>query len=289
MSSLEEVKPKKIYVSSDAGRNNVEQAEVNLVRDYISNFIYWDCEVLNLYQSANLGCQKCIDYAIKYVFEREDSALILEDDCIPSIPFFNYMKVALKEYEERLDISAISGRNHLNEFNSFSSEAILTDRFFCWGWATWKNRVSNILIDEVVDIGLLDIYRLTSGEQLRTKLFVLQIIGLLKTKQVNSWAYAYDLYFRLNNSYCLVPKLNYINNIGFEGTHSNSWNSDPVHLEEKVIINLEGVCPEYNRDFSVQVNKQECNNILLQFFITLLSWVPGSRKIKRKLGDIINA
>ncbi|MGR5329789.1 hypothetical protein [Photobacterium damselae] len=222
--ALREIKPKKVYLASDGPRVNILQEEliVNDVRDFVVNAIDWPCEIFKLFNENNYGCKVNVDNSIKWFFSKEDSGIILEDDCIPSIAFFDYCNVLLREFKDNKEVGSISGRNELGTFGD--SALIPSTKFVCWGWATWSDRVENFdikygyekKINVKVKSGIIEYLHLSS------------MIGAMNKKQVNSWAFSYDLQFRKKNQICIVPNKNLIRNIGYEGTHSASRVNDDV-------------------------------------------------------------
>jgi hypothetical protein len=52
--------------------------------------IDWKCEVKTLFREKNLGCKYLVREAIDWFFENEKMGIILVDDCLPSLSFFQY-------------------------------------------------------------------------------------------------------------------------------------------------------------------------------------------------------
>ena len=88
---IKKVKPKKLYVACDGSRNTIESKLVNEVREIIKN-ITWPCELKTLFRNNNLGCKLAVSNAIDWFFENEEKGIILEDDCLPHINFFIFVK-----------------------------------------------------------------------------------------------------------------------------------------------------------------------------------------------------
>lgn len=86
------VKPPKLYFASDGPRRNSpdEKSKVFSVRDYVLSQIDWNCDVKTLLRDDNLGCKQAVAGAIDWFFKCEEQGLILEDDCLPSLSFFDF-------------------------------------------------------------------------------------------------------------------------------------------------------------------------------------------------------
>lgn len=139
INAIKKVEPKQIFVIGDGPRQNnpAEIVKVQECRDII-NMVDWDCKVTKIFSDVNLGCMKRIVTGLNIVFENVDKAIILEDDCIPTIDFFKFTEWGLNEFQNDPSIGMISGSNliahkyKINTRNGFSSLINI------WGWATWR-------------------------------------------------------------------------------------------------------------------------------------------------------
>lgn len=82
--AIRKAEPEKLYVAVDGPREgrkeDVEAREkvLTLVKE-----IDWPCIVKYQISETNQGCGRAPANAITWIFENEDRAIILEDDCIP--------------------------------------------------------------------------------------------------------------------------------------------------------------------------------------------------------------
>jgi hypothetical protein len=67
-----------------AKRNNNTE-----IREIVSQ-IDWPCEVQRHYADQNLGLKKRVSSGLDWVFSQVESAIILEDDCLPNQSFFKF-------------------------------------------------------------------------------------------------------------------------------------------------------------------------------------------------------
>ena len=84
------VQPRKLYILSDEGRNDEEKKVVAQLRRNIEDRVDWECELIKNYAEENRGVFANIALGAKYVFQREESAIFLEDDNLPEVTFFFY-------------------------------------------------------------------------------------------------------------------------------------------------------------------------------------------------------
>ena len=102
LSQLNNFKIKKLYIISDGPKaksldiKNVEKTR-KIVDEYlIKSKIKFKFKI---YSNKNLGLRKRIISGLNTVFKREKVSIILEDDCIPTEDFFNFIDVMLKKFK----------------------------------------------------------------------------------------------------------------------------------------------------------------------------------------------
>ena len=138
---IAKVKPSKIYLIADGPRNDDEKADVMTCRNEVERHINWDCEVVKNYAENNRGVYQNIAGGAKWVFDREECAIFLEDDNFPAISFFQYCKEMLERYEDDTRILWICGTNYMgkSEFED-GSDYCFTKLMLPCGWASWSKK-----------------------------------------------------------------------------------------------------------------------------------------------------
>lgn len=96
-------------------------------------------------------------------FERFESVIILEDDCVPSPTFFPYCEELLERYKDDDRIAYISGLNHFETWDCGNYDYFFSKSAAIWGWATWKRAWSRFYDYSVK--GINDEYRLKLYKQ----------------------------------------------------------------------------------------------------------------------------
>ena len=221
---IAEVKPLKLYILADNGRNEKEQAEAKRCRELVEEAITWDCEVIKNYATENRGVFENIGMGARWVFEREKRAIFLEDDNLPEITFFQYCKEMLEMYEDDTRILWVCGTNYLGKYpTEDGSSYVFTKHMLPCGWASWSDKFlkfydgslrlcENELIlsrvkREYFNIRLYRQYRRSwLHEFRRTK----------NGKKPVSWDYHMDFALKANGLYGISPCYNQIKNIGVD-------------------------------------------------------------------------
>src|SRR4051812_47307967 len=97
---IREAKPSRLYVAADGPRPNKPGEDVlcKTTRELIK--VDWPCELKTLYREKNLGCGRAVSQAITWFFDQEESGIIIEDDILPHLSFFNYCSTLLEHYKD---------------------------------------------------------------------------------------------------------------------------------------------------------------------------------------------
>jgi len=226
--AIRQAKPPRLYVAADGPRVDKpgEEEKVDQVRRIVTQ-VDWDCEVKTLFRDKNLGCKYAVSGAIDWFFENEEEGIILEDDCLPSQSFFWFCEELLERYRGDMRIMAVSGDNFQkgparNEFSYYFS--IFNH---CWGWASWRRAWSCYEKDMhswpyIRDNDYLqDILLDKAAVKYWSKIFK----AVYKNK-IDTWDYQWTFFFFLQNGLTVLPNVNLVSNIGFDGDATHTTGKD---------------------------------------------------------------
>ena len=215
------VKPTKLYHISDAANDEEKQSRVEAVREFVRNGIDWECELVTNYAEKNMGSKNRINSGLNWVFEREDRAVILEDDVVPSQSFFSFCKVMLERYENDERVMMITGHKRVPEYE-IAQDYIFSDYCSIWGWATWsrawkRNDQSLALWPEAKKTHFL---RKVYG--MDVEMALTRNLDEVYAGELDAWDYGWQLNKALCGGVEIVPKYNLVKNIGMlseDATH----------------------------------------------------------------------
>jgi len=239
---VRKVTPATLYFAVDGPRaSHPDDIDtINQVRDF-KNKIDWECDVHTLFRDNNVGCGYGPAGAIYWAFQTEKQLIILEDDCVADVSFFQFCDEMLERYKDDTRVWDISGRSHQQGSKFFDAQDYIFSRYaHTWGWATWKRCWDefNIEVPDYPDFlsigGAQNI--LATDEQAKhfNRLFE-QIFGKIKYEITHSWDLQW-VYTRFKmNGLGIVPKVNLIHNIGIIGTHSSA-SSALLNLESHSLL-----------------------------------------------------
>ena len=219
---LQELKPSRLYIIADGPKNQTDYSLCQKTRS-VFDTIGWDCHVTRIFSETNLGCGARVFSGLNEVFRAEDRAIILEDDCIPSQPFFSFCNEVLEKFKDDSRFMHISGSNFTPERSNDEFSCVYSKYGHIWGWATWKRAWS-----------LFD-YQMSDWPVIREKEVLKYFFH--SRKEYNFFLRHFDTYFHdpskpwgyrwmyarlINNGISVIPKKNLITNIGADGTYNTS-------------------------------------------------------------------
>lgn len=249
---LKKARPSVLFLISDGGRTEKEQALINQSRQIMED-IDWECTVHKLYMDQNMGMYGMSVKVRELIWSKVDRCVFLEDDYVPAVSFFRYCAELLEKYRDDLRVEMITGFNPFGVYD----DALPNDYFFVengwaiWGLALWKRTVEktkyplpyadNQYVKDRLKEGLNPLYYKRVEDYSN---------GILSDGHIPGSEYYYAVNTLLYHSVAVVPTKNMICNIGVEGAHagkSKIWEKYNGRLFNSRTYELEGEIkhPEY--------------------------------------------
>ncbi|WP_407195690.1 hypothetical protein [Citrobacter farmeri] len=201
------------------------------VRGNIENAVTWNCEIIKRYQTENVGVYENIAGGAKWVFEREEKAIFLEDDNLPETSFFPFCEELLQRYEDDKRVLWICGSNYLEEcIPENKADYIFSKNMLPCGWASWSDKF-NHYYDGELSLFNKNARKALKKSYLNKKLYHQDMYNIeyeLDYKKINgrfySWDYQMAFSLRVHDVYSIIPKFNQIKNIGVDddSTHGGT-------------------------------------------------------------------
>ena len=129
-----------LYVFHDALKAGHDPAPHREVASLIAGISF--CQVTIETSAANRGVDRSIVAGVNRVLEKNDAVIVLEDDCVPSSTFTDYILFCLNQFEGDPSVFSISGYGMKSLEKAGTSDAYFSPLPSSWGWATWKDRWS---------------------------------------------------------------------------------------------------------------------------------------------------
>ena len=226
---IREIKPKNLYVSADGARANKqgEYEKCELAKSVLKK-VDWECEVNVNFSEINLGCKEGVTKGINWFFENVDCGIILEDDCIPDLSFFNFCKDMLEKYKDDKRVIHIGGVN-FQDANKRGNSSYYFSRFcHVWGWATWKDRWNkyDVNMSDYTDDKFNKVAdNITDDKEIRK--YYKRLFDTVKSGRLDTWDFQWVWTVWKNDGLSIIPNVNLVKNIGFgaDATHTSDTGS----------------------------------------------------------------
>ncbi len=219
---IKQIKPRQLFVAADGARHivNGEKDKCAAAREVVMQHIDWPCEVRTLFRTENLGCKNAVSSAINWFFEHVEDGIILEDDCLPDLTFFNFCSILLAHYRDDPRVMHIGGNNFVSDIYEVSDSYYFSKLNHIWGWATWRSawQQYDVELQAYSDI----VVRRTFPGLRTVQDYWIDKFKKVKNREIDTWDYQWTYTLWKNNALAIVPKSNLVINLGFrkDATHT---------------------------------------------------------------------
>ena len=232
--AIARAKPDRLLVVSDGPRANRpdDRAKIIEARAVIESIV-WPCEILRDYSEVNLGCRKRVTSGLDWAFSLVEEAIILEDDLLPDPSFFPYCVELLDRYREESRVAYIGGYQFSPDLSCVPDSYYFSIYGGIWGWATWR-RAWKLHEDAMAD------WPAMKKANWPIRIFPKSHVASFFQKTWdsmyaghNSWGYRWYFTIRKHDMYCVMPRVNLVENIGFGRDATHTTEEQPDFLSRK--------------------------------------------------------
>jgi hypothetical protein len=236
---IREARPRRLFLIADGPRTDDpdERAEIDAARAVVEE-VDWPCEVTRDYAESNLGLKRRIPAGLDRVFDQEERAIVLEDDCLPHPDFFRYCDELLERYGSDERVVHVAGSQLLRRPPSGAGYHF-SRYVHIWGWATWRRAWRHF------DVDLADWHdESDEGRERRLRrLFADESERRYwryvwdNSREIDNWDAQWSYVCLMREALAVNPNRNLISNIGFGSVATNA-REDPFGIGGKP---LEGI------------------------------------------------
>jgi hypothetical protein len=231
---ISQIKPQQLLVIADGPRSHYPQ-DIERCRETrnIIDRVDWDCEVIKNYAEVNLGCAKRIETGLNWVFTLTDSAIILEDDCLPHSTFFAFCQELLNKYRSEERVMHIGGHNRLYQWRLDQQSYHFSYLYGSpHGWATWRRAWScynqdNSSWNNPQNLAYLAQVITDSEECDRFQKLCDRIFK--DPNLLDEWGYKWTFVKLARQGLSIIPASNLVTHIGS--------GADATHIKHKTLLN----------------------------------------------------
>lgn len=259
---IKKIKPKYLYIAADGWRDENEKIKCLETREAVLESIksYNTIHVKTLFKDKNGGCCFGVANAISWFFENVEQGIILEDDVLPEISFFNFCEKLLNYYKDNERIMHIAGDSPLDRKVSDASYYFATVQH-CWGWASWR-RAWKYYDATMKTVSFKDTKKTLKKRYKDFNIRDYWQNWFYRTADINTWDYQWTYVIISKDGLCINPSLNLTSNIGFgeDSTHTSNPNDEnanrktyPIDFEN--IIHPSKIECDSQADFEIAVKR----------------------------------
>jgi len=276
LAALASVAPRQLFVIGDGPRpgHPTDSARVGQVRQQFER-LGWPCEVITDFAASNLGCRRRVVTGLNWAFGQVEEAIILEDDIVPSPPFFRFCDELLARYRDCDRIGSISGMNFAGaRYTPEASYAFSKYNLF-WGWATWRRAWARY-DDAMACVGVpgedgLDALLARTFRLYRERFYWRTLLQRTARDQINSWGYRWLLSCWKAGMLGITPCVSLAENIGVgvDATHTRAdlYDVGPVGEMNFPLSHPSNIAADVKLDRAIE------DSIYSRDFFARLAWL----------------
>ncbi|MBL4884522.1 MAG: hypothetical protein JKY95_08315 [Planctomycetaceae bacterium] len=283
--AIREARPSKLFVAADGPRIGREgENELCEQTRKIATAVDWPCEVKTLFRDENLSCDIAVSEAISWFFKNIEFGIILEDDCLPHVSFFQFCHQMDSFYASDNRVMHVSGNDFLPQEYPRQFDYRFTQLIHSWGWATWRRSwdlfdFDMLLPDGVTDEDIVKNNQMPEGEVR----YWIKKISELREGRKDVWDYRWFFCIWKNHGVCICPTANLVENTGYDDRATNTLSGEPLNGTVRG-ISFPVLCPE-----TTEPDRQADRAVVKRLHLEVGIHKPMSliRRVKKKLRDFI--
>ena len=237
----------RIYISIDGPRSaDIRELQTKLKEELENTQKNFSGKILVWQREVNMGSGASVIASLDWVFSREESCVIIEDDLIVTNQFFSFIKYGIQHMRNHKNLKIVTGTN---PFENITNGRLGKVNYpVSWGWAT--NRENWNTLRELIFKGVP-----SDGPKTRFQKMHYWKVGRRRalSGQIEAWDVPLASEMYKTGYYTLIPSVNLVSNIGFDQfaahTSKSVW---PLNLPTSELMSIENV--NYSEKLLVDLN-----------------------------------
>lgn len=231
---LRAVGTKNLYFANNAPRDFNDKKFTDEVRN-LKHLIDWDCNIIEFFKDSHLDVKNSIVSSIDLFFKNVEFGIILEDDCIPSLDFFQFVSDTYAQRYSKNNPLFVSGNN----FDDINTNRLPRLSRYChiWGWASNRDFWQCYDKDLKNLTNIFTIYKWffrNDRFSIQERLYWYGILLNVKHDFIVTWDYQLIFMLWENDLFSIVPNSNLVQNIGFNTDATNTNSSESSHYTNEI-------------------------------------------------------
>lgn len=225
--AIKAAKPSVLYFYSNKAREEKpDEVKRNTeIREYIKE-IDWDCDLHTWFRDEYVDVYTSLLGAINWVFDNEEQAIVMEEDAVGSLAFFDFCEKMLNKYKDDLRIWSICGSNYLTKKVKNEYDYYFSHYSYITGWASWRNRWkeidwNNIKAREVSEAKVMEATFCSRKEQRRYSKYMKRSVEHFE--RTKCWDGIFNYTGRSQGGLFIIPAKHLVKNVGTTGSHNKIY------------------------------------------------------------------
>jgi hypothetical protein len=199
----------RIYISVDGPRSDPDRLLQKKIFEIVERFQKRNgVQIFLQNHEQNLGVGAGVISGLDWFFSLEESGHILEDDLIIDSDFFEFSRLALREYRDYSSVKMISGSQLISEAKS-EDQANWCNYPMIWGWSSWSSKWLEMKTGLLKEQGFT-YFRMNSHI---TNFWAIGANRVLQGK-IDTWDTPLAAEFYRKRWLCIIPPKNLVVNYG---------------------------------------------------------------------------
>lgn len=178
------------------------------------------------YRDKNFSTGPNFHTGLSYLSNNYDRFIIVEDDLVVTPNYIKYLLDGLDFYKNEKSVFCVTGFCFPLKINNYPYDSIVANRFCSYGWASWANRVKNVVWDKE---GLQNIIKTSPDFKSRLNKEGMDLYRMVE-KEINgtisTWDIQMQVYVSENRLKVIYPIISKGTNIGFDNESTNTFGID---------------------------------------------------------------
>lgn len=290
--AIKKAKPSKLYFYSNKGRSDKpdELKRNEEIRSWVKE-IDWDCDLHTWFREDYVDVWTSIPGAINWIYESEDRAIVIEEDAVCSVAFFDFCQKMLEKYADDLRVWSVGGNNYVKRKVKHQYDYYFSHHSYISGWASWKNRwqkldFENIRAREVLEANVMKACFCSEREQRLYNGFLREDIE--RYEKTRCWDGIFNYTMRAEGALTIIPAYHLVKNVGTSGVNSrtflpNRMFKDVNYFKDEYSIEKEPPFMVVDYDFEQELYKYDrWRNSIFRRVIDRVCWIVFVKWLKQK-------
>ncbi len=285
---IKKAQPEKLYFYSNRPpADKPEQIEKNnQIRLWVKE-IDWPCQLKTFFREEPVDVYTSTRGAIDWLFDNEETGMVLEDDTVPSQALFSFHEQMLEKFKDDKRIWYIGASNLYPEYNPNGTDYLFSRmRAATQAWAGWRDRwQKQDLNPDVIKMKEKGIYKTfffgskKAGDMWdNTHPNMPEVI-----ERTHLWDFVLILNEMANDGLHVIPAKNLMTNVGAVGAHFKT-------ADTRTMFNEREKSTEYvikNEPLFIYEDVDYDEYFFKHYYAGLLGWKYQLKKIIKKVAVTI--